>query len=54
MIVDRFTKYFYIISFIEKYITKLLKIIILNKLIRYYKVSNLIIINKNKIFIFSY
>ena len=36
VIVNRLTKYFYIILFKEIYIAKQLKYIILNKIIRYY------------------
>lgn len=54
MIIDRLTKYFYIILFREKYILLLLRTIIFKKLIPYYKVLKEIISNGNKFFTSNY
>ena len=49
VIVDRFTKYCYIILFKEKYIIEKREIIILNKLIWYYKILKKITRNRGKL-----
>ena len=52
--VDKLTKYFYIILFKEKYIAKKLKTIILNKLILFYRILKGITSNKNKFNLSNY
>ena len=52
--IDRLTKYSHIVFFKKKYIAKQFEYIVLNKLIKYHKLSKKIINNKNKLFIFHY
>ena len=47
IIINRLTKYFYIIPFKEMYIVKQLKYIVLNKLIKYYGFPKGILSNKD-------
>ena len=54
IIVNKLIKYFHIISFKEKYNAKQLKFLILNRLIKYQKISKIIINDKNKLFTFNY
>ena len=54
IIVNRLTKYLYIITFKKTYITKQLKHIILNRFIKYYKLLKGITNDKNKLFILNY
>ena len=54
MIINRLTKYLYIVSFKKIYTIELLKYIILNKLIRYHEILKEIISNKDKRFILNY
>ena len=51
MIVDKYTKYSYIIAFKQNYIVKQLKIIVLKNLINYYRIPKEITSNRNKFFI---
>ena len=54
IMINRLTKYFYIVPFKKEYIVKQLKYIALNKLIRYHELFKKIISDKNKLFIFNY
>ena len=54
IIVDKFIKYSHIILFQKKFNAKQFKYVILNKFIKYQKLSNNIINDKNKFFTFNY
>ena len=54
VMIDRLIKYCHIISFKETYNVEQLKYIVLNRLIRYQKISKKFINDKNKLFIFNY
>ena len=51
---NKFIKYSYIILYKKKYIVKQLKIIILNRLIWYYRILKKITSNRNKLFTSNY
>ena len=52
--VNKFTKYFYIILFIEKYTIEKLETVILDRPIQYYKIIIKITNNSDKLFTFNY
>ena len=54
IIIDRLTKYSYIVFFRKKYIAKQFKYIVLNKLIKYHELSKKTINDRNKLFTFNY
>ena len=54
MIVDKFTKYSHSISFKESYSADQLEFIVLNRLIRYYNISNEMTSDQDKLFILNY
>ncbi len=54
VIVNKFIKYLYIIACKDKFITKQLKYIILNRLIQYYNILKKLTSNKDKLFISNY
>ena len=54
VIVNRFTKHSYIILFKKSYITKQLKYVVLNRLIKYYRLLTGIISDRNKLFTLNY
>ena len=54
IMIDRLTKYSYMIFFRKKYTAKQFEYIILNRLIKYHELSKKIINDKNKLFIFNY
>ena len=54
VMIDRLTKYCHIISFKKTYNVKQLKYIVLNRLIRYQKLSKEIINDKDKLFTSNY
>ncbi len=54
IIVNKLTKYLYIIVYKEKFIIEQLKYIILNRLIQYYNIFKKLTSNRDKLFIFNY
>ena len=50
VIIDKLTKYIYLISYNKKFMTKQIIQIILDKVIRYYEILKNIMLNKDKIF----
>ena len=54
VIINRFTKYSYLILFNQKYTVGKLRIIIMNKLVQFYRILNKITSNRNKLFISNY
>ena len=54
IIINKLTKYLHIIAFKEIYIAKQLGYIVLDRLIKYYKLLIKITNNKNKLFILNY
>ena len=54
MMIDCLIKYCHIIFFKKIYNVKQLKYVVLNRLIRYQKISKEFINDKNKLFIFNY
>ena len=54
VMIDRLIKYCHIIFFKKIYNVEQLKYIVLNRLIRYQKISKELINNKNKLFTFNY
>ena len=54
VMIDRLIKYCHIIFFKKTYDIKQLKYIVLNRLIRYQKISKKFINDKDKLFIFNY
>ena len=54
VIIDRFTKYTHSISFCEDYKAKQLKYVILNRLIRYYRIFKELTSDRDKLFTFKY
>ena len=54
VMIDRLTKYCHIILFKEIYNVEQLKYIVLNRLIRYQRISREFINDKDKLFIFNY
>ena len=54
VIIDRFTKYAEIILFRNNYTAEQLGYIILDKLVRYYRILKLIISNRDKLFTLNY
>ena len=54
VMINRLTKYCHIVFFQETYNVEQLKYIMLNRLIRYQKISKELINNKDKFFIFNY
>ncbi len=54
IIVDKLTKYLYIIAFRETFNTEQLKYIVLDRLIRYYNILKKLISNRDKLFISNY
>ena len=54
IMIDRLTKYSHIVFFKKKYIAKQFEYIVLNKLIKYHKLSKKIINDKNRLFISNY
>ena len=54
IIIDKLIKYSHIIVCKEKFITKQLKYVVLNKLIQYYNIFKELTSNKDKLFTFNY
>ena len=54
VMIDRLIKYCHIIFFKKIYNVEQLKYVVLNRFIRYQKISKRFINNKNKLFIFNY
>ena len=54
VMIDRLTKYCHIIFFKKTYNVEQLKYIIMNKLIRYQKISKELINDRDKLFTFNY
>ena len=54
IIVDRLTKYSYLIPFKEKYTVERLRIAILDRLIRYYGILEVITNDRDKLLILNY
>ena len=54
VIVNRLTKYFYIIVFKKTYIAEQLGYIVLNRLIKYYRLLTGITSNRDKLFTLNY
>ena len=54
VMIDRLTKYCHIISFKKTYNVEQLKYIVLNRFIRYQRISRKLINDKNKLFTFNY
>ena len=52
--IDKLTKYLYIIAYKEKFIAKQLKYIVLNRLIQYNNIFKELTSNKDKLFTFNY
>ena len=50
IVVNKFTKYVYLISCNERFITKQMAFIVLDRVIRYHRILESIIMDKNKIF----
>ena len=50
VLIDRLTKYLYLILFKEKYTVEQLGFIILDRLIRYYRILEALISNRDKLF----
>ena len=54
ILVNQLIKYFYIVVFKKKYTAEQLKHIVMNRLIRYYRISKKIISDRNKLFTSNY
>ena len=54
IIMDKLINYSYIVLFKEKYTTEQLEFIVLDKLIKYHKISKELTSDKDKLFTFNY
>ena len=50
IVVDKFTKYIHLISYNKKFIVKQMACVVLDKIIRYHRIPENIISDRNKIF----